>query len=229
MIHIMNPGSSPAIFIYPSNIMPRTQLSKIQAAAATKLQTHHRAQQAKRVTAALRSSAVSARSAYKSYLGSHTVNNTRNLPGWDGLEMLYHFLPTLKETFAKYQGLKVHLSALAMYTMSFGEEWLQGDTGQHHTTSIKTITIQSDLYPTLFDLGESLRELITEAELHGSGWVFDHFRSLELHIARYHPVGGAAMEWQLRPQLAAKKAVINVQIRDDGWSTGQSFRHGQVV
>jgi hypothetical protein len=57
--------------------MPRTQLSKIQVAAATKLQTHRRAQQAKRVTAALRSSAVSARSAYKSYLGSYTVVNTR--------------------------------------------------------------------------------------------------------------------------------------------------------
>ena len=141
-----------------------------------------------------------------------------------GLELLEHFKPTLKETFAKYKGLKVHLSAVARYNMGFGGDedfdpmWIEGANAYHHTTSIKTITVQSELYPTLSELAAELQDLIAEAELHGSGWVFGSFKSLELHIARYHPVGGAAMKWTLRPQLEGKEAVINVQIRDDGWS-----------
>jgi hypothetical protein len=187
--------------------MGRTQKSQLQAAAATKLQAHHRSQQVRRLTAAR--AAVSARTAYKSYLGSFTVQNTSYLPGLAGLELLEHFKPTLKETFAKYKGLKVHLSAVARYNMGFGGDedfdpmWIEGANAYHHTTSIKTITVQSELYPTLSELAAELQDLITEAELHGSGWVFGSFKSLELHIARYHPVGGAAMEWTLRPQLQA--------------------------
>jgi hypothetical protein len=221
----MSSVSSAVSFIYPSNTMDRTQISKIQATAATKLQAHRRAQISRRITAAR--AAVSTRTAYKSYLASHTVQNTGNRPGWGGLALLNHFLPTLNDSFTKYKGLKIHLSAVAMYSMSFGDDWatmwIEGDNGQHHTTHIITITQESQIGPSLTALGEALRELITEAQLHGSGWVFDHLVKMELHVARYHPVGGAAMQWTLKPQLKAKEALINVQIRDDSWSPGESL------
>jgi hypothetical protein len=166
---------------------------------------------------------IKSRSVYQSYLGSHMIENTQGQEGWVALEQLDLFLPILRELFAKHQGLKIHLSATTMFYMSIGgdDEFapmkIDGHKDQYHTTHIERITDPTQIRSTLKGLGERLQEIVASAELQGSGWVFDNIKNLELHVARYHPVGGAAMSWTLSPQLKHKGALINVQIRDDGW------------
>ena len=123
------------------------------------------------------------------------------------MEQLDLFLPILRELFAKHQGLKIHLSATTMFYMSIGgdDEFapmkIDGHKDQYHTTHLERITDPTQIRSTLKGLGERLQEIVASAELQGSGWVFDNIKNLELHVARYHPVGGAAMSWTLSPQL----------------------------
>ena len=101
-----------------------------RTAAATKLQTRARSQQARRTVSDLRTKRIVARSAYKSYLNAWSLDNTQGIPGWAGLELLYHFLPTLKLLFAEHEGLKIHLSALNEFQQSIdGQNFY--DTGEH--------------------------------------------------------------------------------------------------
>ena len=102
-------------FICDPNIMLaakfHTAIAKIQALARSK--------RAKRTTATLRSERVRGRQAYKSsYLTSHTQDNTQGLQGWAGLELLYNFLPILRETLAKHKGLKFHSSTCPRFRPS---------------------------------------------------------------------------------------------------------------
>ena len=66
--------------------------------------------------ATLRSERIHDSNAYKSYLTSHTQENTQGLQGWAGLEMVLNFLPILKEALAKHKGLKIHILAPSSYT-----------------------------------------------------------------------------------------------------------------
>ena len=109
-------------FIYDPSIMPAAKFHS----AAAKIQTLARSKRAKQTTATLRLERVRDRTAYKSYLTSHTQENTQGLQGWAGLELLYNFLPILRETLAKHKGLKFHVSAISSF--------LQAD---HHWTGSK--------------------------------------------------------------------------------------------
>ena len=74
------------------------------------------------------------------------------------------------------------MSALALYKKA----GLGGSTMKDWSTStLRRITDRSQIQHTLKDLGEQLRELITNKEMRGSGWVFVRFQTLELHVARY--------------------------------------------
>ena len=67
----------------------------IMSDAITRLQALRRGKQARKRADALRSNRIRDRYAYQSYLGSHEQMNAQNLRGWNGLEILYNFLPTL--------------------------------------------------------------------------------------------------------------------------------------
>ena len=93
--------------------MGRTQKSKLQA-AAMKIQTRTRSQQAKGLTASLRSERILSRSAYKSYLNAFTLDNTLPVNGWAGLQLLNYSLPNLKLLFTKYKLLSGWLRLAAL-------------------------------------------------------------------------------------------------------------------
>ena len=192
-----------------------------RTAAATKLQTRARSQQARRTVSDLRTKRIVARSAYKSYLNAWSLDNTQGIPGWAGLELLYHFLPTLKQLFAKHKGLKIHLSALNEFQQSIdGNTFYSTDWA---TTPIQTILLSEELFLTLKDTAEVLREVITNRELTGSGWKFNRVITLELHVARYKPLGGAALVWRLQeltPTLWGRTALNNLKFPDYGHSVG---------
>ena len=78
-------------FIYDPSIMPAAKFHS----AAAKIQTLARSKRAKQTTATLRSKRIRDRTAYNSYLTSHTQDNDQGLQGWAGLELLYNFLPIL--------------------------------------------------------------------------------------------------------------------------------------
>ena len=58
---------------------------------------------------------VTGRSAYKAYESSYTQDNTQKIMGWDGLSLLQNFKAQLINDFQKHGGLKIHISALALY------------------------------------------------------------------------------------------------------------------
>ena len=123
-----------------------------RTAAATKLQTRARSQQARRTVSDLRTKRIVARSAYKSYLNAWSLDNTQGIPGWAGLELLYHFLPTLKLLFAEHKGLKIHLSALNEFQQSIdGKNFY--DTGEH-------VGVVFDALNGLAGLGRGDREIV---------------------------------------------------------------------
>ena len=64
--------------------------------AVTKIQAFTRARQAKQRMAKLRAERVRDATAYKSYLSSHTQDNTQGLLTWAGLDLLDNFLPVLR-------------------------------------------------------------------------------------------------------------------------------------
>ena len=184
---------------YDPNIMPtvefHTAIAKIQALARSK--------RAKRTTATLRSERVRGRQAYKSsYLTSHTQDNTQGLQGWAGLELLYNFLPILRESLTKHKGLKIHVSALSSSQQTITGQMVWDESWA--TTPVETILSPQELFPSLKETAEKLRGIITEQELKGSGWKFQQIEVIELHVARYQPLGGATTVWQLPHFLKGK-------------------------
>jgi len=223
----MNPAPAPDF-----DLKKHTASSKIQALVrGRKLRTHLRSLKnaverienssiAQRARDTVRMySRVQEKKAYQGYLQSHTVTNsfdelmTPEYPGWEGLKMLRGFRHVLTQAFEQHGGVKMHLSAKLRFSNTDGAEamwWLE------HGGIIRTALTQSQLMPTLFSLGETLREKATEKELTGSGWKFEDIVALELHITRYKPLGGAAYTYKLPYTLLNKKAVINVEIPDLG-------------
>jgi hypothetical protein len=68
---------------------------------------------------------ITGRSAYKSYIASYTQANTAELPGWDGLALLYNFSPQITDIFRQHGGLKIHVSALCLYRKRVGQDWAE--------------------------------------------------------------------------------------------------------
>jgi hypothetical protein len=169
---------------------------------------------------------VTGRSAYKAYVSSYTQDNTQKIMGWDGLSLLQNFKAQLINDFRRHGGLKIHISALALYKKAVsaddgGLNWSvmkapadQWDQQDWSTTHIERITSQTQIASVVSLLGEQLFELITNKQLMGSGWVFVRFQTLEMHVARYKPLKGAA-RMKTPPKLRAKKAVINVSTKED--------------
>ena len=136
---------------------------------------------------------------------------------------LQNFKAQLINDFQKHGGLKIHISALALYKKTVSaddggvvmkapaDQWDQQDWS---TTHIERITSQTQIASVVSLLGEQLFELITNKQLMGSGWVFVRFQTLEMHVARYKPLKGAA-RMKTPPKLRAKKAVINVSTKED--------------
>ena len=118
--------------------MPQKNLyaSPIMPSAVTKIQAFTRARQAKQRMAKLRAERVRGATAYKSYLSSHTQDNTQGLLTWAGLDLLDNFLPVLRTAIAKHKGLKLHVSAL----------WLGSNFG-HVETSWATTPLRHILSP----------------------------------------------------------------------------------
>ena len=101
--------------------MPQNNIyASYMPSAVIQLQSLARARQAKQRMAKLRAERVRDATAYKSYLSSHTQDNTQGLLAWAGLDLLDNFLPVLRAAIAKHKGLKLHVSAL----------WLGSNFGQ---------------------------------------------------------------------------------------------------
>eukprot|EP01047_Picozoa_sp_COSAG01_P027735 COSAG01_NODE_1839_length_9079_cov_16.478731_2_plen_222_part_00 len=124
---------------------------------------------------------ITGRTAYKSYIASYTQANTAELPGWDGLALLYNFSPQITDIFRQHGGLKIHVSALCLYRKRVGQDWVEHtDWSTSHIERLMQVGLTRD---TLTAIGQHLRELITEKQLVGSGWEFVQFITLELQRA----------------------------------------------
>ena len=191
--------------------MPQNNIyASYMPSAVIQLQSLARARQAKQRMAKLRAERVRDATAYKSYLSSHTQDNTQGLLAWAGLDLLDNFLPVLRAAIAKHKGLKLHVSAL----------WLGSNFGQVEsfwaTTPLRHTLSPQEVFPTLQELKDALQNVITQQELTGSGWEFLEISTLELHIAAYQPLGGAAMKCWVPDVLKGKKALLNIAFPDFG-------------
>ena len=139
---------------YDPNIMPAVEFH----AAAAKIQALARFKRTKQTTATLRSKRIRDRTAYNSYLTSHTQDNDQGLQGWAGLELLYNFLPILRDSLAKHKGLKVHVSAFSMSKQTVGGQTVYDESWA--TTPIQNILTPQELFPTLQDTAEKLQGII---------------------------------------------------------------------
>jgi hypothetical protein len=182
-----------------------------QSNAARKIQAVHRGRLARKDYSMLKR--VQQRTAYKQYISSDTLDNDEGLVGWDGLQLLRGFTPSLQHSFRQHGGLKVHISVLAIFKKQFDDKMIRDL--RWTTTPIATALTPSALPALMKDLGNMIRDGITELELRGSGWVFEMISVLEMHAARYKPLAGSATVWKLTPALAAKKALVNVKIAID--------------
>ena len=63
----------------------------------------------------LRQDRITSRSAYKSYINAITIKNPHNLLGGEGLDLLLHCAPSLRENLRKHKGIRYHVSTLAHF------------------------------------------------------------------------------------------------------------------
>eukprot|EP01047_Picozoa_sp_COSAG01_P061355 COSAG01_NODE_7651_length_3113_cov_14.784672_1_plen_145_part_10 len=84
---------------------------KAQSKAATKIQSKWRKRKAAAVKKCeTKACKVEGRQAFKSYLASFTINNSEDIQGFKGFDLLRRFRPTLLEFINKHKGIKYYPS-----------------------------------------------------------------------------------------------------------------------
>jgi len=170
---------------------------------------------------------IKSRSAHKSYLTSHTIKVPEETSGWDGLLLLKRFSANLQTMLRKYKGLKIHFAVNSVFIKKLpGVQWDSDDedsatpaftdwTTDWTNTPVWIVTRADQVNPLISEMIERLRGKITESALKGSRWVFYQAQDLDLHVARYHPLGGSGSRAKTPPKLYSKKATINVENQDE--------------
>lgn len=115
------------------------------------------------------------------------------------------------------QQLQHHYSAMKFYAKfeaRFKKD-IEGDTKEFAFYS-KTLTVlqSSDIDDLVNECKLKTADSIETFISHGSGWIFEEFSSVSLHVTEYRPCAGGSY-LPLPPPLRSKKSLRNIQNLDD--------------
>jgi hypothetical protein len=157
------------------------------------------------------------RYSYKPYLAALTLHNLDKLPGNKGIELIKKFEPTLREYMRKHGGIKYHISSRCLVKKTLNGKTIQELDDFFITTFTAQIINESEIQNSLKADIQCEIDDIPERETRGSGYVFDRVITHEIQLAKYEPLKGPQGSHYLKlpDNLKAKRAIINVQNKDD--------------
>ena len=88
------------------------------------------------------------------------------------------------------------------------------ETDGHFHSLVETITAATNTFRIFDKMAARLIEMVHKYENERSEWVFDHVIDFRIHINPFRPFSGTSYI-PLPPELAAKKAIINVKNEED--------------
>ena len=96
------PSPFPPLIFYlrSSKMLPQDYATRIQARFRGGVTRQNQ------TLANLRQDRITSRSAYKSYINAITIKNPHNLLGGEGLDLLLHCAPSLRENLRKHKGIR---------------------------------------------------------------------------------------------------------------------------
>ena len=158
---------------------------------------------------------ITERSAYKGYLSCFKLHNYEKAMGLAGFDLIQQFKPQLHKALEQHGALKVYPSAYCLF-----EKVLEGVAYQsdiEFPVSLAPIQVlgAAQLDGALKQLAGMMKEQIPELELRGTGMKLQRVSTLELQMGRFKPLKGSSF-FPLPEPLAAKKAIVNVQNKDQG-------------
>jgi hypothetical protein len=186
--------------------------------AARKIQQRWRKRKSKPKKCETEKCKIEGRQAFKGYLSSYKLSNTENIKGFKGFELLLRFVPTLQYFVDKHKGIKINTNVQVkmvkkLQGKKYGNDASTELTDFYLSPPIDTALTAQQITPTLKKFIAYLESAAEETPLRGSGWVFDQVLQIDVQIARYRPLK-ASSYIELPPQLKVKKAIINVQNKD---------------
>ena len=161
--------------------------------------------------------------AFRECLASYSLENTNDIKGMLGFNLLYQFTPKLEQHLAKHKGFKFQACAKLIIVRKVevaGDEWdtITQEINRREDFNIMsptaTITSIGDLKPNLAAKIDFWKQKLGEKETIGSGWVFESVKSIDIHVAKYKPL--KASSYIPTPvEIVRKRAIVNVKNNDN--------------
>ena len=156
---------------------------------------------------------ITERSAYKGYLRCFKLHNYQKVMGLAGFDLIQQFRPQLMKALEEHGALKVYPSAYCLFEKVLEGVAYQSDIEFPLSLAPVQVLNAAQLDGTLKQMVSAMKEKIPELELRGTGMKLQRVSTLELQMARFKPLKGSSF-FPLPEALAAKKAIVNVQNKD---------------
>ena len=157
---------------------------------------------------------ITERSAYKGYLSCFKLHNYQKVMGLAGFDLIQQFRPLLMKGLEEHGALKVYPSAYCLFDKVLEGVAYERDVDFPLSLAPIQVLSAAQLDGALQQMAGAMKaEKIPELELRGTGWKLQRVSTLELQMARYKPLKGSSF-FPLPAALAAKKAIVNVQNKD---------------
>ena len=147
-------------------------------------------------------------SAFKNYTNQYVIYNT--IFNYTASKFLADAKPAITNIFNSNRNIKTILYLYVL--MSQGERM---EEFAFHSKGLKLILMETDENEIYDEMVDEIEEEMQKArEAVGSGWRFERVIKLVLHTTKWEPLYGGSYI-PLDPYLANKKALINMQNKDD--------------
>ena len=157
--------------------------------------------------------AITEKSAYKGYLSCFKLHNYEQQMGEAGFNLIQQFKPQLEKAIAQHGAIKVYPSAYCLFEKVLEGVAYQSDIEFPVSLAPVQVLSSAQLDSALNQMTGAMQQKIPELELRGTGMKLQRVSTIELQMARYKPLKGSSYV-PLPEPLAAKKAIVNVQNKD---------------
>ena len=128
-------------------------------------------------------------------------------------DLINVFKSKIKNELESKTSIKIYFSLFANFHLAADVEYKTNPTPCLSSASTN-VFFASNIDEILEAHFQKLCVLIDNFEFNGSGWILDEIVNVHLNVLEYKPIYGSTY-FALPPQLASKKAIINVQNKDE--------------
>ena len=157
---------------------------------------------------------VKERSSFKKYMASYSIDNTKNIKGYQGMQLINGFRPKLQAMRALHGGLKFYVDVQCLMVKYLDGEEITRDT-RWVASQLMQANNSGELEKKVGEAITRITEKIPELEAkNGSMWVFKQVMRIDMHVGRYKPLKGSSYV-ELPLALKNKYCIVNVKNEDN--------------